>query len=258
MAASISYQAAATQAGGASSRTLSFTVASAAGQDRLLALCSITSDFANTTYINVEIDSQHATQVGSYARVSDGGVNGPILSFWRAAGTSNTSINVTCTIGAGAVFDLRGAIWTLSNAGTALATTTGTLTFPVNPTATLSLALNTVTNGATAGAVLFYNTTTQAVSWTGLTERFQGHNLYGSDQGSFADLTVSSGSTPLTVSTDFAAGDFNGPTRAVAAVAVSFNPSATGTTLTAAAGSYALTGTTARENIVMPLGAAGA
>jgi hypothetical protein len=143
------------------------------------------------------------------------------VSFWRAAGTAGTSINVTCTIGAGGVFDLRGALWTLSDAGTLLASNTGILPHPVIATS-LSLDVNTVTDGAVAGVVLFYNTTSQAVSWTGLTERFQGHNLYGQDQDSFADLTVGSTSTPLTVTLGF--GSFTSGTQAVAGLVVSFNP----------------------------------
>lgn len=258
MAASISYQSATGVGGGLASYTLALTVASAAGAERLVGLAAVCQNVSTTDFTNVKIDGQTATQVGSTIKVDDGGTGaGAAVAMWRASGTSNTSINVTFDISGGtATFDGRCALWTLSGAGTVLASGSQTKTKPVS--GNLSLNLNTVTAGAAAAIVMLYNSTTHAVSWSGLTERFDGGTLYTNDYYSVADLVVGSTSTPLTVTVTLPTDFVGTQTQAVAGLAVSFNPAAGGTTLTAAGGSYALTGTTARENIVMPLGAAGA
>jgi hypothetical protein len=225
MAASISYQGSQAATGGGPF-TLSFTVASAAGQERLVALLSITNNSYNTTNFNsVQIDGQTATQVGSYARAVDNTPNnGPVVSFWRAPGTANTSINVTFSIGAGASYDARAVLWTLNDAGTLLDHTEAVKSQP--PTGDLSFDLDTAAGGATAAAFLGYNSSIRATTWSGLSERLDSaHSLYGSDFISAADLETASASSPLTVTATRPA-DLN--SGAMAGVAVSFNPVGTG------------------------------
>ena len=215
-----------TTSGGATSRSLSFTsIASASGQERLVGLVSIASgNPASVTYSNVQIDGQTATQVGSYVTVLDANGNGPTVSFWRAAGTSSTSINVTYTIATGAVFDARGALWTLNNAGTLYDSQAATATNIGN--IDLSLDVDTVTGGAVAAVSLAHSSSSRTATWSGLTERYDGtsDNLYGNDWFSAADRDVSSGSTPLTITADLPS-DFVGQPGA-AGLAVSFNPGA--------------------------------
>jgi len=228
MAASISFQAAAITSGSSSSRSLSFIVASAAGQERLVALCAIANASPGAvTFTSVAIDGQSATLVGSYARATDANGNGPVVAFFRAAGTANTSINVTCTISTGAVFDCRGAVWTLNDAGSLLAST-GDTTVGAGNIGSLDLNVNTVIDGAAAAFVLAYACGTRNITWSGLTERADGSTpLYSGDWHSAADLIVGSSSTPLTITatlpTTF---DSN---SAVAGVVVSFNPVEAGT-----------------------------
>jgi len=228
MPAAIAFQAAAITSGSSTSRTLSFTVASAAGQERLVALSAIANATpATVTFTSVAIDGQSATLVGSYARGVDAGGNGPVVAFFRAAGTANTSINVTCTISTGAVFDCRGAVWTLNDAGSLLASTGDTAAGAGN-IGSLDLNANTIADGAAAAYVLAYSNATRNITWSGLTERLDGSTpLYSGDWHSAADLNVGSSSTPLTIVATL-------PTSfdtqsAAAGVALSFNPVEAGT-----------------------------
>lgn len=187
-------------------------------------LCSITSDWSNTTLSSVAIDGQAATQVGPYVRVSDfTPSNGPFISFWRAAGTANTSINVTFNIAAGGVFDARGALWTLNNASTLFDSATATAAV-ASGQIVLNLDVDTITDGATAAAFIAYSSSTHTATWAGLTERYDGtaDSLYGGDWFGAADLDVTSGSTPFTVTATLAS-EFGGGSAAVG-LAVSFNP----------------------------------
>jgi hypothetical protein len=257
MAASISFQQAVTN--GSAASPLAFTCASAAGQERLVALCGIAqSPITSLGFTSVTIDGQATTQVGSTIRTTDPSSNGPVVAFFRAPGTSGTNINVAFTK-VGTFFDTRGALWTLSDAGTLLASGTASVngisggSFP----GPANLNLNTVTGGAVAAITLLYDSSSHDITWTGLTERADATtSLYGGDWFSVADLNVGSTSTPLTVSAATPSTTFSAAS-AQSALAVSFNPAATGTTLTAAAGSFTLTGNDAIEKFVMPLGAAG-
>jgi len=225
--ANIAFESAQTQGGvGATSGSLIFTAASAAGKERLVALCGIAkSDITTTTFTSVTIDGQAATQVGSTIRQADSGGNGAVVAMFRATGTSSTTVtvafNVTST-GSVGLFDHRGALWTLTNAGTVFATTSDVAAGTGN-LGDLDLSINTTTNGVTAAFAMLYSTSTRGVTWSGLTESYDGTtaNLYSGDWFSAADLNVGSGSTPLTVTatlpTNF---DSN---SAVAAIAVSFN-----------------------------------
>lgn len=225
MAATVSFQQAVTSGGAGNPKTLSFTVASAAGQERLVAICAIVAKWDapfGTRFRNLTIDGQAATQLGGDITVSDGSpTNGPYVTFWRAAGTANTSINVIFDVVDSSTFDARGALWTLSNATTLLANTPGTIGSPV--TGNLSLDINTVAGGAVAALVFAYGSSQRTMTWSGLTERYDGiaDSLYGVDWFSVADLNAGSASTPLTVTatlpTDFTSN------QAVAGLAVSFD-----------------------------------
>jgi Concanavalin A-like lectin/glucanases superfamily len=230
--ATAAFQKGVTTSGSGTSRTLPFTaIASAAGQERLVALVSITSQYATTTFSGVLVDGQTATQVGPYVRVYDGlDSNGPLVSFWRAPGTANTSINVTFNIAAGAVYDARGVLWTLNDAGLLydFTATTGTSNVAVG-NIDLDLSVDTVANGTAAAAIIAYNSVTRSTTWSGLTERWDNVNdagLYGRDWYSAADLNVTSSSTPLTITADLPA-DFD-YTSAAVGLAVSFSPSGVG------------------------------
>ena len=244
MAATLSFQQAATNGSGGSS-PLAFTCASAAGQERLVALCGIgSSPITSSGFTSVTIDGQAATQVGSTVRTLDPGNNGPIVAFFRAAGTSGTSINVAYTK-VGTFFDVRGALWTLSDAGTLLDTATASLPNPRdNGTPSPSLDIDTVAGGAVAALVFSYSGG-MATTWTGLTERYDGavDTLYSGDWFTVADLNAGSAATPLTVTATQAA-SFSA-NSAISGLAVSFNAAATGVTLSADAGSYAITGSAA-------------
>jgi hypothetical protein len=220
-AATLAFQQAVTQGGGASSYTLPFTVVSAAGQERLVALLAISpTSPGTTTFSSVLIDGQTATQVGPYVSVSDTTGGAPLVSFWRAAGTANTSINVTFNT-IFQPFDARGAVWTLNNATTLLDFTATTIAPPVS--GNLSLDVDTIAGGAAAAVFLAYNSTTRNATWSGLTESFDGAagSLYGIDWFSTANLNVSSASAPLTVTAGLPT-DWTGQS-AVAGLAVSFN-----------------------------------
>ena len=197
----------------------------------------------------MQIDGQTATQVGSYIRATDGGGNGPVLGFFRAAGTANTTFNVTFDVNFNP-FDMRVQLWSLTGAGTVLAT--GSDSFTGFDTG-LTLDVNTAAGGCVAAAIMAYNNTgTPATTWTGLTERFDGHVVYGNDWDSAADADTGSASTPLAASAAFASTNGAG-----VGLSVSFNAGTTNVTLTAAAGAYTHTGSTAGHKYVMPLGAAG-
>lgn len=199
MAASLSYQSSVSSTSGLTSYTLAFTAASASGQERLVAISSISNGHpADMVFSNVVIDGQSATAVGSHVRVTDsGGTNGPVVAFFRAPGTASTSFNVTFNVNF-APFDARVHLWTLSNAGAFLASGSAALTYSGSGS-NLSLNVSTVTDGAVAAAILAYNSATHTTTWVGLTERFDGTVLYGNDWTSAADLNVTSGSTSLTV-----------------------------------------------------------
>jgi len=240
MAASLSFQSANSNIGGAA-----FTCASAVGQERLVAILGIAqSPITSSGWTAVTIDGQTATQVGSTSRQTDPANNGPIISFWRAPGTSGTSIVVTATP-AGSFFDVRGLLWTLSDAGTLLDHNEAGYSSAGGTQATLTVSVNTAAGGTAAAAFLGYDSSSHDVTWTGLTERVDATNsLYGGDWTSAADLNTGSASTPLTVTAATPATTF-ASNSAIVAAAVSFNPAATGTTLAADAGSYAITGSDA-------------
>ena len=140
---------------------------------------------------------------------------------------------------------------------------TGTASIP-NPGAGVNLAasldLDTAAGGVVAAILLAYDNSVRTTTWASLTERYDGtaDTIYGGDWFSVADLNAGSASTPLVV-TGTTPNNYNtGNPCSISAIAVSLNPAASGVTLTAVAGSYAVTGGAVIENFVMPLGAAGA
>ena len=219
----ITFESTATQAGSSSSRSHSVTGAAAVGQERLVAvLCIAQSPPSALAFAPFTIDGQAATQVGSYVRVVDSGGNGPVVSFWRAPGTANTTFNVDFVTVTGLVFDTRVVLWTLANVGTLLNTVSDTTTGS-GDVGNMDLNINTAASGVVAAAFLAYNSTSHStISWTGLTQSHNGSSLYGNDWVGAAKLAVTSASTPLTIvadlPTDFTSGS------AASGMAVSFNP----------------------------------
>lgn len=220
MAATLSFQATDTDSGtigGGSTYTFALTVASAAGQERIVAIGGIGSNAATCDYSGCTIDGETGTRLGTISRgADDGGNTASFLTFFRANGTAGTTINVVATYSAGAggsCFAGFCACWNLSDADTLLATTNAATNDPV-------LSLNTAAGGTAAAALLAYSDTTLTTTWTGLTERFDGVTVFGDDLFSGASIDTAGASTPLTVSADIAAG----AAESVAAISVSFNP----------------------------------
>lgn len=224
MAASISFQDTETSGTTASSYTLSLTVASASGQERLVALSFVTSgNPASRTISSVTVDGQSATAVdGAEANdvESGGGGNGIKTVFYRAPGTAGTSIDVAVVLN-GNCFSAFCAVWTLTDAGTLLDVATSTVDDP-------SLSLDTATGGVAAAASQAYSNSLVAptATWSGLTEVFDAVRVFGDEDFTGASLNVGSGSTPLAVGITYSA--FGGENDAFASVAVSFNEDAGG------------------------------
>jgi hypothetical protein len=232
MAASLVFQATDTDSGtiGASGTyTFAFaTVASAAGQERLVAVAGIGSNAATCDFSAVTIDGQSATRVGTVSRgADDGGNTAAHITWYRAAGTASTSFNVVATYSATAGGDnFAGfcALWNLNDADTLLATTNASGNDP-------NVSVNTVSGGTAAAALISYSDGTLTTTWAGLTERFDGVNVFGDDLFSGASSDLGAASTPLTITADLVAG----MAESIAASSVSFNPDATGTNITQSA-----------------------
>src|SRR5690348_7221729 len=102
MAASITFQATDTDNGtissGASYTFVFAGVASAAGQERLVAVAGIGANAATTDFTAVTVDGQTGTRVGTVSRgANDGGNAAAFITFYRAPGTANTGFNVVAT-----------------------------------------------------------------------------------------------------------------------------------------------------------------
>lgn len=254
MAASISFQATDSDNGtiGGSGGTYTFplTVAAASGQERLVAVGGI-GDFSNAAdFTACTIDGQTGTRVGTVARGVDDGSNvAAFLTMYRAAGTSNTAINVVVTNGTFAsIFGGQCALWTLNDADTVVATTNAAVNDP-------TLNTNTVTGGVAVAAVMGYNSTSGTTAWTGLTENFDSLIIFTTDLFTGASANIATGATPRSISADISP-DLVG---SIASICASFNPAAGGsTTFAAAAGSYAATGSTAADKFTLTAGQAGA
>jgi hypothetical protein len=197
--------------------TIPLTVASAAGEERLIFLCGIAAS-ANADFSGVTVDGQAATQIGSDVRGPDaGGV--AYLTAWRVAGTANTSIDVVATrSGTSDCYGAGVACYLLAGAGTVLATSSAITSDP-------SLAINTANNGAVAAAAHGFSVAAIAAAWTGLTERFD-NRIYSDDVFSGASANITSASTPLAVSVVITPTLDVGVTDTFAAMAISFNPDA--------------------------------
>lgn len=224
MAASLSYQANDTDGGtigAGATYTFTLTVASAAGQERLVALAGIGANAATCDYTACTVDGQTATRVGTVSRgADDGGNTAAFITFYRAAGTSGTNISVVATYSAtagGNCFAGFCACWSLNDADTVLATTNAATNDP-------NVSANTAAGGTAAAALIAYSDTTLTTTWAGLTERFDGVTVFGDDLFSGSSLDTAGASTPLTITADIAAG----AAESVAAISVTFNPDAGG------------------------------
>jgi hypothetical protein len=200
--------------------TFALTVTSAAGQERLIAVAGIGSLAATVDFDGVTIDGQAATRVGTVARgADDGGGTCAFVTFYRAAGTSGTNINVVVTANcpSGSIFSGYCALWTLNNTDTLLATTNAAVNDP-------TLSTNTATGGVAAAALLGYNAAAGATAWTGLTEQFDSIRVFALDTFSGASDNIASASTPLVISADSTPDN----TASIGSICVSFNPVSAG------------------------------
>lgn len=215
--ATIVYQASDTDAGtiaGGAAYTFALTVASALGQERLVAVAAVRDSAGGFT--SVTIDGQLAMQVG--ATVVGGGADPCVLEFWRAPGTAGTTINVVATNSSGAspnMFQGYCSLWTLNNCMALFATASSTVNDP-------TLSLNTASSGVAAAAVVGYSAASPAAAWTGLTERFDAR-IFSDDVFSTASNDIAVGQTPRVVSVNITP-DLTG--GSVAAMSVSFLPKA--------------------------------
>lgn len=224
MAATLSYQANDTDSGtigGGATYTFSLTVASAAGQERIVALAGIGANAATCDYTACTIDGEAGTRIGTVSRgADDGGNTAAFITFYRAAGTAGTTISVVATYSAtagGSCFAGFCALWSLNDADTLLDTTNAATNDP-------DVSTDTAAGGTAAAALIAYSDTTLTTTWTGLTERFDGVTVFGDDLFSGASIDTAGASTPLTITADIAAG----ASESVAAICVSFNPDAGG------------------------------
>lgn len=224
MAASLVFQATDTDGatiGAGSTYTFALTVASAAGQERLVALAGIGANAATCDFSACTIDGETATRVGTVSRgADDGGNTAAFITFYRAAGTAGTTINVVATYSPSAGGNCFGgycALWSLIDADTLLDTTNAAGNDP-------NVSTDTAAGGTAAAALIGYSDLTLTTTWTGLTERFDGVTINTDDMFSGASSDLGSASTPLTITADLVPGMDN----SVAAICVSFNPDAGG------------------------------
>lgn len=224
MAASISFQATDTDnttIGDNGTYTFALTVASAAGQERLVAVAGIGGPAATADIDAVTVDGQTATRVGTVSRgANDGGDTCAVITFYRAPGTSGTSINVVATVNAPSNNFFSGycAVWTLNDADTLFASTNAATGDP-------TLSTNTVTDGVAAAALLGYSDGGgPTVAWTGLTEVFDSVRVFGDEVFSGASNNIASGSTPLAISADITPN----LSASIGSICVSFNPAGGG------------------------------
>jgi hypothetical protein len=216
MAASISFQATgknSSTVNGPSTFTIPLSVASAAGQERLVAIGGISGSGAD--FDQVTIDGQSATRVGSVCQgVDDGSGARAFLTFYRAPGTAGTNINVVIRVPSGGnAFGAYCALWTLNDADTLFASTN----FVTVNDATLNT--NTITNGAAAAAAVCYDSSSGSTVWTGLTEDTDSQHNFSTDLFTAASVAITTGATPRSISADFTPT----PNKSVAAICVSFN-----------------------------------
>jgi hypothetical protein len=202
-AASITYDTSATDA---TTRTdngtipFSLTVASAAGQDRLLILTTI-GPGGIVDYDAVTVNGVSATRVGVVARgATEDNSNCALLTAYRVAGTASTSLSVVATIdcpGGGNVYGGICACFRLS-AGSLLAQTSvqgiygGVSSDP-------TLDTNTVSGGAILAVDWVYDSN-KVHAWTGATERFDSVTCGYGDSLSAATANIVTGQTPRPIS----------------------------------------------------------
>lgn len=204
--------------GGGSTYTFAFAgVASAAGQERYVEVGGIGANAATCDFSGVTIDGQTATQVGTTARgADDGGNTAAFITKWRAAGTASTTFNVVATYSAGAggsCFAGFCSLYNQNDADTVLASTNASGNDPV-------LSTNTAAGGDVFGCLIGYSDTTLSCVWTGVSETYDGVSVFGDDLFTGGEADTGAASTPLSITTDIAAGF----AESVAGTCSSFNP----------------------------------
>lgn len=195
--------------------TFAMTGAAASGQERIAILGGIGGPAASVDFDACTIDGQVATRVDSISRGADDGSNTcAFITAYRAPGTASTTFNVVATANCPGnnVFGGACAAWKLSDAGTLLAATRTSGNDP-------NLNTNTADSGTAIAAVFGYSDGTLTALWSGLTEVFDSVSLFGDTLFTGASKDIVTGSTPLSISADLAAG----LVESVAAICVSFN-----------------------------------
>lgn len=221
MAASLAFEAVDTDTnaiGSGSTHTFSLTVASAAGQERLVAVGGIAADSVPPDYSSVTIDGQTATRVGTISHGASGAGAVAFVTFYRAPGTSGTSINVVATYTAFGATCFGGAcaLWTLNDADTLTATTNSAANDP-------TLSTNTSAGGVAAAALLGFDSIGGTAGWTGLTEDAE-LAIFTNDRFTAASANTATAETPRAISVDVNP-NFN---ASVASICVTFAPVAGG------------------------------
>jgi hypothetical protein len=221
--ASLSFQAANATSGGGLNPTQSLTISvgSAIGAERLIGLACICTNVLSNGFSTVTVNGQAVTQVGPLVREQEqsSSPSGTMIAFFLAPGTANTSIQIDVAF-TGQGYCLYAGVWNLSDNEGLLASASSNADDPV-------LDVDTADNGAVAAIALGYAQNTPGSTWAGLTERFDAITLFGSDCFTGADANIVTGSTPLGISIDWP--PFNITSNSAdsqSALAVSFGASA--------------------------------
>lgn len=219
MAASITFQATDTDntsITSASNYTFALTVASAAGQERLVGVGGIGG--IDGDYTAVTIDGQAGTRVGAVSRgANDGTSHAAFVTFYRATGTAGTAINVVATYNGSVNCDAGYcACWSLNDTDTLLASTNAAVNDP-------TLSTNTASGGVAAAILLGYTAVSPLAAWSGLTEVFDAVRVFGDEDFTGSSINVVTGETPRAISVNMTP-DLTG--GSVASCCVSFNPDA--------------------------------
>lgn len=207
--------------GAGATHTFTMTAGTAAGQERLVFVGGIGSNAATCDYTGVTCDGQTGTRVGTVSRgADDGGNTAAFITCFRIPGTSGTNVSVVATYSATAGGDLFAGFCALYNLNDAAAVLDTQSTAGNDP----NVSVDTAAGGTCAAALIAYSDGTLAATWVGVTEQFDGINVFGDDLFSGGSADTAGASTPLTITADIAAG----MAESIAALAVSFNPDAGG------------------------------
>lgn len=191
-AATISFLQCSTDTGNLTTYTFTATNVGTASSDRVTFIGVVLEDSASAyTVSTVTVGGASATSI-----VDQGGTNVSNTAIFALANPSGTSKDIVVT--ASEAVTMAGiCVW--SSTGVQSLTPVATANNNDASAQSMSVSINTQTDGVAMG-ICTSSQDSQTHTWTGLTERsdqFSGENSFSS-----ADLTVSSGSTPLSVTCD--------------------------------------------------------